>query len=293
SKQVKHEILAKIVNLYAETFKHSDVAISYCFDSFNISDLSAELRSDWLTFFEKLNRDNADDFIYRQALDVALERGFLLGRHGFIDGLFYTDRVIMEREWKRRALYAEANWAYTDIKDHVTHGTLDENIDIMLQWHSSYGHFYTDATSYRRSKREDTQSFARGLQPGGLGYRLVLEEASYPDQIRPGQLLLLRQKWANRNVARLYKRHMLKLYLIGADGKEVFSEPDRAFDPTGWVAGETYRLTSVFHLSKNLPVGKYDLLVALADVTGVPRIALGITGGDGQRRYKLGQIEVC
>ncbi len=293
SKQVKHDVLAGLVNLYADTFKHMDLAISYCFDSYNYGEGTPTGRKDRQAFMENLMRDQVDDFLYRQGLDVALQRGYLLGRHGFIDGLYFTDRQIMEWEWLRRALYAEANWSYNDVKDHGTHGTIDENVDIMLEWHSTYGHFYTDAASYRRTIRDDAAVFERGLKAGGLGYRFVLEEVSFPERINPGQLLLLRQRWANRNVARLHKRHVLKMYLIGADGKVAYEEKDRAFDPTSWINGQPVSLTSVFHLPKELPAGLYDLTIAMTDLDGTPRIALAIDGDDGQHRYKLGKIEVC
>jgi hypothetical protein len=293
SKQVKHDVLAGIVNLYADTFKEVDLAISYCLDTFHFGESAADFKKDYRTFLELQDRDDVDDFLYRQALDVAIQHGFLLGRHGFIDGLWFNDRRIMERYWKRHAFYAEANWAYTDIKNHGTHGTLDENIDIMLEWHSTYGHFYTDAASYRRTLQDDPHSYERGLKPGGLGYRFVLKEIDWPDQAHPGHLLLVKQNWENVNVARLHKRHLLKLYLTGPDGKDVFSELDHAFDPTGWVRGEEYAFTSVFHLPKDLPAGVYTLSIAMADLDGQPRIALGIEGADDRLRYTLGSIEVC
>jgi hypothetical protein len=292
SKKVKHDVLAGIVNLYADTFQNIDLAISYCLDTFNIGETAAPFLKDYMSFLERQGRDSLDDFLYRQALDVAMQRGFLLGRHGFIDGLWHNDRLIMQNEWKRTALYAEANWCYTDIKDQGTHGTLDENIDIMLEWHSTYGHFYTDAASYRRTMRDDPQSYARGLKPGGLGYRFVLKEASWPDQAHPGHLLLFQQSWQNQNVARLHKRHLLTLYLSGAEGNDVFSEPDRAFNSTSWISGEDYAFTSIYHLPKDLPAGAYDLSIAMTDLDGTPRIALGIEGGDDRLRYKLGKIEV-
>jgi hypothetical protein len=294
SKQVKHDVLARIVNLYANTFKHIDLAISYCFDTFNFTlEAQPSIRDDWGAFRDRLAHDDLEDFKYRQALDVALPYGFLLGRHGFIDGLEYLDRLMVDAEWRRRAFYAEANWCYQDIKNHGTHGTLDENIDIMLESHSNYGHFYADAASYRRAMQEDAERFARGLESGGLGYRLVLTEAAFPDQLAPGQLLLLRQRWANRNVGRCYRRYPLKLYLTDPAGKEVYSEVDRTFDQTAWVRGQSYELTSVFHLPAGLEEGLYEVRIALVDWEGTPALRLSIAGGDEQKRYRLGVLRLA
>lgn len=288
----KHETLASLVETYAGSFEHIDLAISYCFDSFNIGQAAPPVRYEWDAFRDRLARDDPQDFKYRQALDVALEHGFLLGRHGFIDGLEYVDRQVMEAEWPRRALYAEANWSYTDVKNHKTHGTIEENIDYMLEWHSNYAHFYTDAVAYRRTIREDPAAFERGLSKGGLGYRLVLSEAAYPDQIDPGHLFLLRQKWTNQNVGRCYKRYPLKLYLIDSTGKTAYSEVDRSFDQTTWVRGQIYEYTSVFHLPPELPAGSYSVAIALVNWDGEPSIRLGIAGGDALKRYRLGMLAV-
>jgi hypothetical protein len=292
SKQVKHDVLARVVNMHADAFEHVDWAISYCFDTFNIGTPQPPTRDDWRAFRRRIALDDPEDFKYRQALDVALGRGFLLGRHGFIDGLAYVDRVIMEQEWRRRALYAEANWSYRSVRQHGTHGTLDENVDVMLHWHSNYGHFYMDCESYREITPEDAASFERGLKSGGLGYRLVLTEASWPDELRPGTLLLLRQKWANRNVGRCYRRHPLRLYLTDTEGHDRYTEIDYSFDETGWVRGETYDAISVFHLPADLPEGEYDLWIALVDMDGKPQIRLAIAGDDGDKRSKLGKLHI-
>jgi len=291
SERVKHDILANLVTLYADTFKHTDLAISCCFDSFNYADGPKD-NQDHDTWRRLVAQDDPQDFLYRQGLDVALERGYILGRHGFIDGILHTDRVIMEAEWRRRAFYAEGNWSYLDLKNHGTHGTVDENIDHMLEYHSNYGHFYVDAAAYRRIVAEDAERFARGLRPGGLGYRLVLAQAGYPDAIAPGQLLVIRQRWANRNAGRCYKRHPLKLYLIDSAGNTVHTDTDMAFDQTGWVRGETHEVTSVFRTPKDLPEGTYDVRLAMVGWDGAPALRLGVAGTDDQKRYSLGTLQV-
>jgi hypothetical protein len=293
NKQVKHDTLARIVNLYADTFKHIDLAISYCFDTFNFADQAERNSRDKRSVFERRTWDDPRDFLYRQALDVALERGFLLARHGFIDGLLYTDHWIMEREWTRRALMAEGDWSYLDVKNHGTHGTVNENIDVMLSWHSNYGHFYVDADSYLRLAREDPENFARGMKSGGLGYRLVLTRATYPDTLAPGQLFVIQQNWVNRNVGRLYRRHPLQLTLVDGGGKAVFaSQVESAFAQTGWVQGQNYEIVSIFHLPQDLAEGVYEVRVAMVDEQGAPRISLGLEGGDGQKRYRLGTVRI-
>src|SRR5208337_76782 len=149
--QVKHNVLSKIINLYADTFKVKQICISYAVDG----DVK-EVRG-------------LEDFVFRQALDVAVTRNFAFARHGFIDGLYTWDTKFMQKYWREYPMWAEGDWSYTDVKNHGTHGTLDENLDVMLAWHSNFAHFYMDAESYRRAAREDRAFLERGLKSGGLG----------------------------------------------------------------------------------------------------------------------------
>ncbi len=274
NREVKHNVLAKIVSMYADIFKVKQPSISYVRDS-DAKQANA--------FAERM---------YRQALDVAVSKGFALARHGFIDGIDFIDRQIAGRYWQQLPMWAEADWSYTDVKNHGTHGTLEENLEVMLELHSNYAHFYMDAESYKRAMREDRKTFERGLRSGGLGYRLVLTSASWREEVPAGHLFLLKQSWVNQNVGRLYKRFPLKLYLTDSQGNEKFSEEDRGFDETSWVQGKTYSFTSVFHLPKELPPGDYDLHVALVNEKGNPRIKLAIQGGDTKGKYKLGTIRI-
>jgi len=274
NREVKHAVLAKIVEMYADIFRIGQLSISYGLDS------------------DKRELRNLEDFLYRQALELAITKGFALARHGFIDGLDLLEEKVMENYWHLLPMWAEGGWSYSDMKNDQTHGTLDENIEVMLDWHSNYAHFYMDAESYRRAMREDRLAFQKALESGGLGYRLVLTSASWKEEIPAGELLLLKQKWVNRNVGRLYQRHPLKLYFTDSAGNEKFSEVDRLLDESAWVQGPTYSVTSVFHLPKDMTPGIYDLRIALVDQSANPRIKLAIQGADPKGRYKLGEIRV-
>jgi len=275
NRDVKNNVLSKIVNMYADIFRVKQPCISYVHDSDGRQVTSLE------------------DHMYRQALDVAVSKGFALARHGFIDGLTRWDWKMAQKYWRELPMWAEANWSYTDTKNQRTHGTLQEYLDIYTAFHSNYAHYYMDADSYRRAMAEDRAYFEKGLQSGGLGYRLVMTSASWPDEVVAGHLFLIKQSWVNRNCGRLYVRQPLKLYLTDMEGNEKFSEVDRAFDQTDWIAGETYPVISVFHLRKDLAPGTYDVRIAMVDETGNPRINLAIAGADAQKRYRLGTLRIA
>jgi hypothetical protein len=275
SVKAKHDLLADIMQTYIGTFKHIRLMEMGDWD-WNASEFQT-----------------VEDHLYNKALDLAVAHHFALIWTGFIDGLGHWDRDIMEEYWRQDPIVAEGNWNYDEVVDDKVHGTFDENLDVALEFHSNFAHFYFDSATYNRTIRERPEVIDRGLEPGGLGYRLAPLSLSWVPSLPAGDLLVLRQGWVNRNVGRLYVRHPLKLYLTDAEGNEKFSEVDTSFDETRWVRGEDYSLISVFHLPRKLAPGIYELRIALADAdTGNPAIKLGIEGVDPQLRYKVGEIQI-
>jgi hypothetical protein len=274
SKQAKHDLLAEIMRLHIETFHHIR--------------LFEFAGADW----DRSQLTGLDDQIYTKALDVALDHGFGLIWTGFIDGVGGWDRELMNRYWKRVPIIAEDNWDYLEIKDQGIHGTLDENLDLMLEYHANLAHYYVRSATYGRAMREDRANFERGLRIGGLGYRLAPVSLQWKRELPAGDLMMLKQEWVNRNVGWLPVQHPLKIYLTNEAGQERFSEIDKSIDETSWVSGERYKVTSVFHLPKELAPGTYDVRLALVDAAGTPRINLAIAGADSSKRYKVGTVRI-
>jgi hypothetical protein len=275
SVEVKHGILTNIMQVYIQTFKYIPLMEMGDWD-WNASEFQT-----------------MQDHLYNKALDVALAHHFGLIWTGFIDGLGHWDRDIMETYWQRDPVIAEGNWNYDDLVNQKVHGTFAENLEVALTWHANYTHYYFGSPVYKRAMSQQPDVIRRGLEPGGLGYRLAPLTLSWRISVPAGDLLVLKQDWENRNVGRLYVRQPLKLYLTDAEGNEKFSEIDTSFDETQWVRDEDYPLISVFHLPKELAPGIYDVRIALADaITGSPAIDLGIEGRDRQGRYKVGEIRI-
>ena len=275
SREYKHDLLSKIMQAYIGTFEHIQLFEFAGPDWDGDKDITLQ------------------DRLYSKALDVAVNHGFALIWTGFIDGLNGWDRDLMEKYWRDHPIIAEGNWSYDDLKDQKIHGTVAENLDVGLEWHSNFEHFYIGSDSYPRAMREDHAAWERGLGSGGLGYRLVPLSLGWPESVPAGNLLVFRQKWVNRNAGRLYVKHPLKLFLIDSEGKEKFSEVDTSFDESSWVQGETHALLSVFHLPKDLAPGNYEIRIALVDAAGKPRIRLPIQGEDSEKRYAVGEIQIA
>ena len=233
-----------------------------------------------------------DQALHRQALDIAIAKGFVLARNGFIDGLGGWPNELMASYWKTNPLIAEANWSYEQIKLDKSHGSVAEHVDAYIKWHSAYAHMYMHGDSYRQAMAQDRAQFERGLQPGGFGYRFVLASASWESTRQPGQVLTLRQKWVNRNSSWCEYPYRLKLYLVDHGGKLAWAGIDEKFDPRDWVNGATYAYDSVFRLPEELTPGMFDLRIALVDESGKPSVRLGIDGADDVRRCHLGSVVI-
>ncbi len=274
NKEKKHQVLVGIIKEYMDIFSSTKLAISYGID----------------TDFKQVN--SLEDCLYRKGTNIAIANDFCLTRHGFIDCLEKWDTKIMENHWKNCPLLAEDNWSYSDIKNHGTHGTFDQNLDVMLEWHSIYGHFYTDAESYKRTMKEDKATIERGLLAGGFGYRYVLVSASWDKELTAGRMLVFKQSWINRNAGWCVKQFPLKIYLTDKDGNEKFSAIDIAIDISKLYKGEYYSKSTMAGLPNKLAAGEYDLRIALVDETGNPAVKLAIEGIDKQKRYKLGTIKI-
>jgi hypothetical protein len=231
--------------------------------------------------------------MYSKALDVAAANGFAFIWTGFIDGLHGNfDRVMMERHWRNHPIIAEGNWNYDDMMDHKNHGTLAENLDMAIDWHANFIHFYMLSDTYRRAIKEQPGEIERGLKAGGLGYRLMPTELSWRESLPAGHIFALKQTWVNRNAGRLYKRHALKVYFTDEQGNEKYSVTDPSVDQSQWVRGETYSVMNTFRTRKNIAPGLYDVRIALVDSIGKPRIRLAIEGEDAAMRYRVGSIRI-
>ena len=275
SPQAKRDTLARLVRLYIHTFHHIPLLQMAGSDS------------------DEDHYSTLDDFMHSKALDIAVANHFGFIWTGFIDGnRGRFTREIMEASWHTDPVIAEGSWNYDEMKDQLTHGTVEENIEGAGDYHANFFHLYFVPQTYQRAMREDRSALESALQAGGIGYRLLPTLLSWPRQLAAGRLLVLHQEWINRNVGRLYVSHPLTLYLTTALGKEAFSESIPGFDESQWVRGQTYSVMSVFHLSRDIPPGEYNVLIALADGSGKPAIRLAIAGEDSMHRYSIGHIRI-
>jgi hypothetical protein len=160
-----------------------------------------------------------------------------------------------------------------------------------------------------------------------LGYRLRIESAEWPDALRPGEPWVFKAKWLNAGVAPLYEDAWPALTMKDAQGGiagvfvDEYMNLRRVLpDCLGQSSPMRYEQETVVHPAEPLrrasfePIaafdlrpedfeqfarrtgtllpGDYDLYLSVGSRIGTPEIALPMDGEDGQRRYRMGSVNV-
>lgn len=133
-----------------------------------------------------------------------------------------------------------------------------------------------------------------------LGYRLQLRELAWPARVALGKPFVVEAKWVNAGVAPCYPGGFLTLTLKDAPGGLVAVLVDEGFNfrelpvgPPGQAPIVDRR--SEFTVGRIAPTtqpGTYDVFVSVGQRDGTPVIALPLKDDDGQRRYRLGTIQL-
>jgi hypothetical protein len=141
-----------------------------------------------------------------------------------------------------------------------------------------------------------------------LGYRLQLKKLSWPRQITAGQPFSVAATWANAGVAPCYPGGTMTITLKDSRGGigsvHVLDQLDMRDLPVGAPEQAPIRdiqATCTFariytdgprSFERAAQPGTYDVYVSVGTLDGTPRIALPLDQEDGQRRYRVGTLEV-
>jgi hypothetical protein len=141
-----------------------------------------------------------------------------------------------------------------------------------------------------------------------IGYRFQLREVSWPASVALGQPWVAETTWANAGVAPCYSGAFWALTLKDEKGGIVSAHVDESYDFRQLKTGPpdqapVQQLQSRFvvafrHVDPRgtfapaAKPGTYDVFVSVGSRDGTPQIELPLPDGDGQRRYKVGRIEV-
>jgi hypothetical protein len=141
-----------------------------------------------------------------------------------------------------------------------------------------------------------------------LGYRLNLREISYPQQVKLGESFEVEMQWANVGVAPCYPGGHPAITLkdekggiVSVNVAEQFNVRSLKPGAPGEAQAEKWMAKFVFGQGLGDPgkpifpatrAGTYDVFISIGQADGTPTIALPMKPDDGQRRYKIGQIQV-
>lgn len=140
-----------------------------------------------------------------------------------------------------------------------------------------------------------------------LGYRIQLQEISWPAEVKLGEPSVVETAWANAGVAPCYGGGFWSLTLKDEKGGIASAHVDESFDVKTLKVGAATNAPTVEKLQSRFTVAKqfadaigkhapptrpgvYDVFVSVGTRDGTPRIALPLAGHDGQRRYKVGRV---
>lgn len=141
-----------------------------------------------------------------------------------------------------------------------------------------------------------------------IGYRIQLRKITLPSEIRLGEPFEIETSWANAGVAPCYGGGFLALTLKDDRGGIVSVNVDENFDvknlnigPPDSAPVATCRSSFVIARRFDDPTGKFvpntqpgacDAFISVGRRDGTPTIALPHPGDDGQRRCKIGRVQL-
>ncbi|MHB8866914.1 MAG: DUF4832 domain-containing protein, partial [Pirellulaceae bacterium] len=171
------------------------------------------------------------------------------------------------------------------------------------EYHASYMSIHWWPREFLEKNRDVIDRINRRL-----GYRLQLQKLSWPRQITVGQPFAVEAVWANAGVAPCYPGGHMALTLKDQQGGigsvHVLEQLDVRALPVGPPAQApprelhaTCTLARIYAdgprtFRREAQPGTYDVYVSVGTLDGTPRIALPLDHEDGQRRYRVGTVEV-
>jgi hypothetical protein len=173
--------------------------------------------------------------------------------------------------------------------------------DLLLKavedYHASYLSIHWWPRELLNENREAVERINRRL-----GYRIQLREIRWPREVKLGEPFVVETAWANAGVAPCHRGGFFALTLKDAKGGiiAVLTEEQVDFKELGVAApgaAEEKRVASKFVVAMRhgphappVPPGACEVFVSVGQRDGTPVLALPLPGGDGQRRYKMGQL---
>ena len=141
-----------------------------------------------------------------------------------------------------------------------------------------------------------------------MGYRLQLNEVSWPERVIVGESFVIHSEWGNAGVAPCYQGGFPCFTIKDKKGGIVSVLVDEHFDFIKLQIGApgkspSKKLNSVFTIgsqfkdtaktfARNVQTGNFEVFVSVGHRDGTPVFELPYSGNDGFKRYKLGEFSL-
>ena len=170
---------------------------------------------------------------------------------------------------------------------------------LLLKAVEDYHASYMSIHWWPRTELEENRALIERINRR-MGYRLQLRELTWPKNIAAGKRFTVVSKWANAGVAPCYPGGFMALTLKDPKGGLVSVLSDESLNMRALAVGPpdqapvTTRESSFLagHVAPALKPGAYDVCISVGRRDGTPAIALPLEGDDGQRRYRVGTLDV-
>lgn len=281
--------LIGVIDRYAAAFKDNYVALSASYDPDGPKEYYAGPTDRFAESFTK----SYDDFLRYSAFDHALKvKNVTFRRDGAGGAVHSNERKLIDQAFntfKKAPIFCEFVDGYARSK-RGKKGWVEWKVDDALSLHPNYinllGWQGGDARDFM-TERADL--IDRGLL--NMGYRLVPTKVQYPPTLRANQPFRLTSEWTNRAVGRALRDYTLRLTLTDNEGETIATTDAGPTACHQWIRGRTYPLTHEPTFS-TVPVGNYPLRLSLIDPKTNSPIALPLVGGDDDKTYPIGHINV-
>jgi hypothetical protein len=270
----KTRVLTNIVEIYKDAFK-----------DYKLTKIAINVSS-----HGHANEEKAREYFREAALDKAFEAGFAIRFDGVGDDAYPSNGMttIIKDYFPASPVFAET-WYGWDPSLYSVGGTYDNFM--RLRCNSVNYDFRISSHSWGREYAYNPNFFANGLRPDRngfqIGYRILPVRIEFSKEAVAGGEILFSSKWQNTGAGVLYRHYPLRVSLVAASGKEVYSAVCEDFNITRLIKGETYEYNTSFRVPGELAPGAYKVRIALTDNKNAIKMPIGNADS-----YVIGNIRI-
>jgi hypothetical protein len=279
----KTAVLTQIVDIYKDAFK-----------DYKLTKIAINVSSE-----EFANVTAARACLKQAALDKAFEAGFAIRFDGVgtgFDPSRHVMQAVLDAYFPASPVFAETWYGW----GHPEHDAgLAYNSFMKMRCNSVNYDFVIKRHAMGREYAYDPNFFVNGLRPdrNGLqiGYRILPVNITFSKDAVAGGEIRFSSEWQNTGTGVLYRHYPLKLSLIAASGREVYTAVCEDFNITRLIKGETYGYSTSFRLPDGLAPGTYKVRIALADKNNGNKSAIKMPLGSADNKtadYVIGSIKI-